>query len=81
MHERFMNTGDFYALACFNRLSYFLCLDQISALNRHQRHQEPWIARIIPGTLAWGSATQIVLVIAKVFRLEFRRSGPRSIRF
>lgn len=40
MHENCMNTGDFYDLAYFNCLSYFIRLGQISGLNRHQRHQD-----------------------------------------
>jgi hypothetical protein len=40
LHETSMNIGDFYGLACFNCLSYFTRLGQISGLNRHQRHQD-----------------------------------------
>ncbi len=39
LREKPMNTGYFSVLACFNCLSYFICLGSISSLNRHQRHQ------------------------------------------
>ncbi len=44
LHENRMSIGDFYDLACFNCLSYFICLGPISGLNRHQRHQDALFA-------------------------------------
>ncbi len=44
MHENRMSIGDFYDLASFNCLSYFICLGPISGLNRHQRHQDTLFA-------------------------------------
>src|SRR5882724_9302619 len=39
MHEKRMNTGDFYDFYNFNSTKIFSCLVLIFALNRHQRHQ------------------------------------------